>query len=370
MSVRKSVLHGIHKALGAKFDNYGDTNRPASYGDIMAEYEAVRNSVGIMDMSDRGKIRLSGKEHQKFLQGMLTNDVMKLEEGRGAYAALLTVKGRMLSDMHVYRERDSVLLDLEPGMNITVADLLKKYRLSYKAEIEDLTDAFGLFSMHGPNARSVIESVFGIDVSSMEELSNSRARVDDTDVLIVRINRTGEDGYDIYVPSESAEHIWNILMETGNDFGIKPVGYDAYNTLRIEAGIPLYGSDMDEETIPIEADIWDALSFEKGCYVGQEVIARIRWRGHVNRHLMGLIVEGETVPLSGDEIFAGEKKIGRVTSSVYSPALKRPVALGYVRREFREPGTVVIIELNSGASERALVSELPFYSRKVSKDNQ
>jgi len=362
--MRKLQLHDIHESLGAVFRYAGGVSVPATYGDTGAEYKAVRNKVGIIDMSDRGKLSLSGKEHLKFLQGMLTNDVMNLEKGKGMYAAVLTVKGRMLSDMHVYKEPESVFLDLEPGLNEKVAELLKKFRLSYKAKIDDVTDNSGLISIHGPNAGKLVSSVSGVDVSGLDELSHTRARLDDAELFIVRINRTGEEGFDVYVPTGSIQDIWCGLMEEGKDLGIKPVGHDAYNTLRIEAGIPVYGSDMDEETIPIEAGIWHALNFEKGCYVGQEVVARIKWRGHVNRHLMGLTMEGENVPASGDEIFAGEKKIGKVTSSVFSPALGRPVALGYVRREFKSPGTEVIIKVKGELSETARVSELPLYSRE------
>lgn len=368
--MRKLRLHDIHESLGALFREAGEVPVPAAYGDSTAEYEAVRNKVGIIDMSDRGKLRLSGKEHLKFLQGMLTNDVIKLEEGKGMYAAVLTVKGRMLSDMNVYREPESVLLDLEPGLNEKVEELLKKFRLSYKAQIDDITDDLGLISVHGPNAGKLVSSISGVDVSGLEELSHKKARVDTAELLIVKINRTGEEGLDVYAPSDSIEGIWSVLMDNGKELGVKPVGLDAYNTLRIEAGIPIYGADMDEETIPIEAGIWRALNFEKGCYVGQEVVARIKWRGHVNRHLMGLTMAGEDLPASGDEIFAGEKKIGRITSSVFSPALGRPVALGYVRREFKSPGTEVIIKVKGELSEKAKVSELPFYSRESGTDPQ
>lgn len=361
--MRKLMLHEIHESLGAEFREAGGVPVPAAYGDSTAEYEAVRTKVGIIDMSNRGKLRLSGKEHLKFLQGMLTNDVMKLEEGKGMYAAVLTVKGRMLSDMHVYKEPESVLLDIEPGLNDKVEKLLKKFRLSYKAQIDDVTDDLRLISVHGPNAGKLVSSVSGTDVSELEELSHTRVRVDDAELLIVRINRTGEEGFDVYVPADSIEDTWSELMEMGKAHGVKPVGSDAYNALRIEAGIPVYGADMDEETIPIEAGIWHALNFEKGCYIGQEVVARIKWRGHVNRHLMGLIMKGENLPGSGDEIFAGEKKIGKITSSVFSPSLGRPVALGYVRREFKDPGTEVIVKVKGELSEKARVSELPLYSR-------
>ena len=154
--------------------------------------------------------------------------------------------------------------------------------------------------------------------------------------------------------------MWDILLSSGEELGVTPVGMDAMNTLRVEAGIPAYGVDMDESNIPIEAGLWDALDFEKGCYVGQEVVARIKWRGHVNWHLLGLLLDGDTVPKPGDEIFSGERKIGRVTSGVFSPSLGKPIALGYLRREFKEPGTKVTVKTDEKNALNGVISDIPF----------
>ncbi len=360
MSLGKLPLHDVHESLGAGFVEAEGTLVPLSYGDTGVEYEALRNGVGISDLSDRGKLRLSGKDHLKFLQGMLTNDVMKLEEGGGMYAAILTVKGRMLSDMRVYREKESVLIDLEPGLDVKVGDILKRYRLSYKANIDDLTESAGLLSVCGPLAQGLVADAAGSGSVPRHEFGHVRATIDGCGVTIVKLSRTGVEGYDVYAPSDSLSDLWKIITERGKAHGIAPVGRAALDTLRIEAGIPVYGRDMDEETIPIEAGIWDALSFEKGCYVGQEVVARIKWRGHVNRHLSGLVLQGELIPGKGSGIFSGEKKIGHVTSAVLSPALGKPIALGYVRREYVEPGTAVMIGFPDGSLAEARVSALPF----------
>lgn len=361
-------LHDTHLSSGANFTASGDWLLPDDYGDAQKEYQAVRKSAGISDLSHRGKLRLSGKDHQKFLQGMLTNDVIKLEPTKGMYAALLTVKGRMVSDMRVYKEDDSVLLDLEPGLNLKVAELLKKYRLSYKADIDDLTEALGLFSINGPKAKELLSKVLDIALPEMKEYQHFSTDIKGHSVTVVKVSRTPMDGYDIYMPAEAAPSLWDFLISSGEELNIVPVGSEALNTLRVEAGIPVYGIDMDESNIPIEAGLWDALDFEKGCYVGQEVVARIKWRGHVNWHLVGFVIEGERVPLAGDQIFLEERKIGRVTSGALSPALDKPVALGYIRREFKDPGTKVTVksgEDNTGkiqddTPENAIVSDIPF----------
>jgi glycine cleavage system T protein len=359
-NIRTLPLHEVHESLGAVFLKRGGWLVPESYGDSPAEYEAVKKRAGLMDLSDRGKLRLGGKEHLKFLQGMITNDVSALEDGQGMYAAILTVKGRMVSDMGVYREKETVLLDLEPGLNNKVGDLLKKYRLSYKASIDDLTESTGLLSVQGPEAYRLAVDIAGEENPLSNRYDHVKRIVDGTEIMIVRAGRTGEDGYDFYVPSGELSRIWGLLMERGKEYGITPAGSKALDTLRIEAGIPVYGTDMDEDTIPIEAGIWDALNFEKGCYVGQEVVARIKWRGHVNRHLVGLITSGERVPERGSDLFHGEKKIGLITSGTFSPALRKNIALGYIRREFVEPGTPVNLKLPDGTYEEAEVSGLPF----------
>ena len=365
MSLKRLSLHGVHESLGADFGESGEWLVPESYGDRAGEYEAVRNGVGIADLSDRGKLRLGGKEHLKFLQGMLTNDIIKLEEGNGMYAAILTVKGRMVSDMRVYREKDSVLLDLEPGLNAKVGELLKKFRLSYKATIDDLTESLGLISIHGPRAPLLLEDIIGRGNLPVNDLDHVIASVTGREATVIKIRRTGEEGYDIYADTDGLADVWGLSMEKGKEHGIKPTGRAALEVLRIEAGIPVYGIDMDDDTIPIEAGIWDALNFEKGCYVGQEVVARIKWRGHVNRHLLGFISDGDKVPETGSEVFLGEKKIGRVTSGAFSPVLGKPIALGYIRREFKEPGTLVEIRSPNGSIEHAEVAPIPFPGGKA-----
>lgn len=332
---------------------------PEEYGGWLGEYEAVRKKAGLLDLSARGKLRLAGKEHLKFLQGMLTNDVMKLADGDGTYAAVLTVKGRMLSDMRVYKELDSVLLDLEPGLNVKVKDLLLKYRLSYKATVDDVTDELSLFSVQGPESTNVLRAA-GITIPELKEHGHFKAAMFGMEFICASVDRTGEVGFDLYVPAGGAEEVWNYLLEKGKSFGLEPVGSRALGILRVEAGIPIYGRDMDEDTIPIEAGIWNALSFEKGCYIGQEVVARIKWRGHVNRHLSGIVMEEGFTPSAGAEIFAGEKKIGTITSPAFSPALGRSIALGYLRREFVEPGTEVDISSPEGTKGKGTVKPLPF----------
>jgi len=359
--MKKLPMNKVHQTLGAVFGDSSGWSIPKNYGDKISEYKTVREGVGISDLSSRGKLRISGKDHIKFLQGMLSNDVMKLEEGKGVYATILTVKGRLITDMRVYKDNDSVLFDLEPGVNEKVSELLTKFRLSYKAPIDDLTETLGLISVQGPDSKKLLEMLLDESLPQMSEYEFQKKEFGGSELMIVYVNRTGEEGFDLYIENNKFEHLWGELMKKGEALYIKPVGYDALNILRIESGIPIYNIDMDENNIPIEAGLWNALDFEKGCYVGQEVVARIKWRGHVNRHLMGFVCKNEKVLEAGNEIFKDEKKIGWVTSAVFSPTLNKPICLGYIRREYKDPGTEVSIKYSDNTEVLAQVVDLPFY---------
>lgn len=365
--MNKTNLYDIQSSCGASFEEFSGWMMPKSYGNVLEEYSAVRNHAGILDLSHHGKISLSGKEHLKFLQGILSNDVNKLEEGKGQYSTFLTPKGKMIADMKLYRKHSSVLLELEPGLNESVTGLFIKNRISYKVDIDDLTRSLSLISVQGPESARLIEKTLGKKIPDLDEYGLFRSELDGRDLLIARVNRTGEEGLDIFVSSDGTNKtLWKNLVASGREFDARPVGILALETLRIEAGIPRYGADMNENTIPIEAGLWNALSFEKGCYVGQEVIARIKWRGHVNWHISGLVVEGDDLPKKGSKILIGEREIGHVTSSTFSPALNKTIALGYVRREYHKPGIKVTINAESAEPVLAETSQTPFYNKPES----
>jgi aminomethyltransferase len=362
--MEKTTLYKIQAFQGADFEEFSGWVMPKSYGNVLDEYYAVRNNVGILDLSHHGKIELGGKEHIKFLQGILSNDVKKLEEGDGQYATFLTPKGRIVTDMKLYRKGGSVLIELEPGLNEKVIELLLKYRISYKVVIEDLTKRLSLISVQGPNSERLIEKTLGGKIPDLKEYCFFSGEINGKELLIAYVNRTGELGFDVFVSSDGTNKIlWESLIAKGQEFEARPVGLFAFETLRIEAGIPRYGVDMNENTIPIEAGLWNALSFEKGCYVGQEVIARIKWRGHVNWHLVGLRIDGDYTPKENCKILTGEREVGYITSSSYSPKLNKIIALGYIRREFNKPGVQVTIKTETNETRSAEVSQLPFYNR-------
>ena len=359
-SAKKTPLHDKHATRGAVFGETGGFFLPKNYGDPEEEAKTVRESIAIIDISSRGKLILSGPDHIKFLQGMLTNDVQEKKPGTGVYATILTPKGKMISDMRVFKNEDSVYMDTEPGMGRDVAELLRKFRLSYKAEVIDATQDYCVLHACGHGCGEFIAERLGIDTEQMSEYDHGTC----DEVTIMKLNRTGETGFDILFENRRAREIWDILLESPAAPGLS--GQEALEILRIEAGIPVYGKDMDISTIPIEAGIWNALDFEKGCYVGQEVIARIKWRGRVNWHLAYFASQQDGCASPGDTLWVEEKKVGRITSSTYSPTLRKNIAIGYIRREFRDfPGEITARgEQRTDKTQNTLkIIEKPFYSR-------
>ncbi len=354
-------LFETHKSLGGVFN---DQSLPKHYGHPIEEYEAVRESVGLIDLSFRDKLKITGKDQCTFLQGMITNDIVGCKVGEGVYAAILTVKGKMLCDMKIYKNDNHLFLDLEPGLGEKVTEILMRHKFMAEIEIENIADTFSLFSLHGPKAKGLIEEVLNMTIPDLSEYAHLTHEKDGAEVFIVRANRTGEEGYDIYIPSTNAQSYWDSFTQEGKAHQLKVFGLDAMEILRIEAGIPIYGVDMTEETNPFEARLDHALHFNKGCYVGQETIARMKWQGHANWFLMGYELEGEDCPATGDPMFNKDKKVGTISSSIYSPILKKVIAMGRLRKECKEPGTRLTLETN-GDKKPITVVEPPFYRPPV-----
>jgi folate-binding protein YgfZ len=319
------------------------------------QYQAAHASAAIVDRSARGKITLSGIDRLSFLHALLTNDIARLKSGTGIYSAYLTPQGRMISDMRVLEIGDHVLLDVEGSLAGPLAERFDKLIFSEDVQVRNLTGDLGLFGVHGPTAAQVVERATGVRVSM---LANQYDNVTEAGLTIVRDEAFGMPGFDMYVERGRVAWLRDSLLASG---GVLATDATA-EVLRVEAGRPLFGVDMDTETIPLEAGIEDrAISLTKGCYVGQEVIVRVLHRGHgrVARRLVGLLLDGERLPEQGDPIFAGDKAIGVVTSAVASPQMGAPIALGYVQRDYTSAGSDVIVK-SEGVALPARVHALPF----------
>jgi folate-binding protein YgfZ len=357
LAVRKSPLEDAHKQLGAKMTEDGAWRAPASYGDTAAEYEVVREGgAGVIDLSSRGRVEVGGTEAVQFLNGLITNDVKALEEGAWMRAAFPNVQGRLIAEARVLRlAGDKFLFDTEAATHERILKTLERFTLAGDFRVTDLTDELALVSLQGAQARSVVRATLGEEAARMERGRVLSVKWKERMLYLIRATHTAEDGFDLFLSAADAVSLWDTLC----DSGARPFGFDALDILRIEAGEPRYGVDMDETNVVLEAVSSDAVSFTKGCYVGQEIIARIHWRGHVAKKLAGLKFDEQGEIKRGDKVKTTDgKEIGRLTSPAFSPRLNRQIALGYIKYDYLAPETPV--HVYSGDAELAAkVTEIP-----------
>src|SRR5215213_3387721 len=360
----ESPLSAQQDAAGAAWTEVAGSLVARHYGDPEAEYRAVRESAGLAVRTDRARIRLWGKDPVKMVQGLITNDLLKSPAGQGVYAAMLTPKGRTIAELRVFRrelaEGVEVLLDLPREAFAGTREHLKRMVPPMFAKVADVSETLVHLGVYGPRSREMVATVLGSEPPLAED-GHAEASFAGAQVMVAATREAGlEDGFDLFVPAEGAAALWTALAAAG----ARPLGRGALETLRIEAGRPRFGAELTEEVIPTEAFeetglMERAVSFTKGCYTGQEVIIRIAHRGHVNRHLRGLLLGDAPAPAAGTRLFNPEtgKDVGWMTSVAWSPLLAQTVALGYVRREV-EPGGVLRAASADGAE--AAVVRLPF----------
>lgn len=362
--MKHSLLHSHHTQLGASFEEVAGWEVPAHYGDVAAEHRAVRQAVGIADLSHRGKIRVTGDDRVKWLQSIISNDILPLTPGQGRYSSFLTHKGKMLTYFRLYMQTDAVMLEDVGEIGETTFQALRKFLLyGTKAKMENCAESWGLLLVSGPKTGQVIQSAFGVDVTDLKPVNFVTAQIGGTHALVLRTEETGEIDIEILLPATGLLPAWTALLEAGAKYNIKPVGTHAREALRIEAGIPKAGPDLNEDIVPPEANLeGKAFSLSKGCYPGQEVVARMDTYGSVRRHLVGLVLKDAAIPPKGAKLFSGDREVGWISSAVYSPHLSKAIAFGFPLRDFSKPDTALTVEID-GARHEATVHTLPFYSR-------
>ncbi len=332
---------------------------PEEFSGLSEEYHASRETAILVDRSYRARVRASGRDHVSFLQNMLTNDVKALATGEGLPAAHLSRLGKLISDLVVYRLDNSLLLEMEPGRRDPLTESLSRYVVSEDVTLTDVTTEDALLSIEGPRSAEIISKLLAETLPELARFHFVSSRGAGFDVRVSRSHHGPGLCFDLAVPAAVAADLWEKLLSVGRPSGLIPAGFCTMEVRRIEAGIPLFGVDMDESHLPLEAGLDAAISFNKGCYVGQEYVARLAHRGHLNRKLVGLEMPGEVVPESGDDIVGSDHTVGHITSAALSPALGHPVALGYVQRDFLAPGTEVTVR-GDRQELAARVAELPF----------
>ena len=328
------VLH--HEKMGAEL---ADGRVPLWFSNTSDEYQTLRRSAGFADLSHLGLLSVDGKDRLSFLNGLVTNDLGKLRGGSGIHSLLLNTKARVVADLYIYVKEEDFLADTGDVPAQGVKSFLDRFIVTEDVRLSDLTDELVHLTVQGPHASDVVKTVLGTDVHGLHPFQHLNLGPS----LIVNRDRTGLGGYDLFIPRDEAEPVWQGLLLKGPEASADPVGLSALEVYRIENSIPKIGLDVNENTIVLEAGYADAISYSKGCYMGQEVVARVTHIGRVNKKLVQLQLETETPPAAGCALQHEGKEVGTITSSAYSPRTRTVVGLGYVARELAKQDTRLIL---------------------------
>ena len=352
---KQSPLAQWQRANGAAFVEHEGWLLADHFGDPKNEYQCVRTACGLFDLSQRALLQFTGPDRVSFLQGMLSNDLRRLSMFEGQQATLLTQQGKVLADVRVLCAMNSIYLDFWEPLKDKIYSHLNRYLVADEVEINQPSDSWTILSLQGTRAPELLDTLF--NRAELPKLPDHHRMVqfNGAPICIVRADHGGGKGFDLIVGKAQVLATAEELARLGASW----IGVRAQNILRVEAGIPRYGVDFTEQNLLLEVGLDNAVSFTKGCYLGQEVVERIRSRGHVNRKLCGLLLDGDEPANAGDKILAQERSVGEITSSVVSLALNRPIAMGYIHKDHCAPDTCLEVRHESSVYSATVVS-MPF----------
>lgn len=357
------MLHEFHGGHGAVFGEVNGAPVVRNYGDAMAEYAALREAVAVFDLSGRGRVCLVGPDAERFLNGQVTNDVKVLRPGEGCYAALVNARARMESDVNVYRLAGEFLLDFEPGLTAAVTQRFERFIIADDVRVVDVAPHYGLLSVQGPRALEAVAALNLDEPPPARPFDSMAARHPAFgEVYVMNQPRVSLPGFDLFMPVTAQGALAAALVKAVTGLGGRLAGWEALELARIEAGLPRFGQDMDSTHLAPEAGLETrAISYTKGCYIGQEIIARLRTYGQVTRALRGLRLDPSlpALPARGDKLVCEGKEVGSITSAAWSARAGGPIALGYARRECNTVGTELVLRSHGGET-RAVIVPLPF----------
>lgn len=368
--MKHTPLYPVQVALRPKFGSFGGWELPIYYTSILKEHLAVRCRVGLFDVSHLGHLEVSGPGALGELQPLFTQDLSRMAAAQACYSLMLNLKGGILDEMILYRlSEDRFRLVVNASNAEKVLHGLASH-LTASVKVEDLRESVGTLAVQGPQAVELVKRSSRMDAETIPRYTLRPAQVADRPVLLARTGYTGEDGFELFVGACDLPPVWEKLLEEGRPFEIQPIGLGARDTLRLEAGLPLYGNDLDETTTPLEAGLEWTIAWEKGDFIGRETLERQKEDG-VPRRLVGFELKGPGVPRIGYPILHEGKSVGQVTSgtavpSEYGAGWEEPlrgIGMGYVPPSLTQAGTPLSIEIH-GKPVMALVVKLPFYKRR------
>lgn len=357
--MKKTAFNNIHKKYGAKLVDFAGYEMPVQYEGIIAEHKAVRESVGVFDVSHMGEVEVRGKDAFDFVQRLTTNDVSKLEKGDVQYSAMCLKDGGIVDDLLVYNCGDHYMLVINAS-NIDKDIKWMKENLTGDVTLKNISDETSLLAVQGKNSLATLQKLTDINLSGIEYYKFVTGKIAGQDAIISHTGYTGEKVcFELYTSSDvkKSEELWNAVFEAGKEFGIKPAGLGARDTLRLEYAFRLYGNDMDESNNTIEAGLGWITKPDKGDFNGKDAV--LKAKETQDKKLVGFIVEDRSVARHGQEVFSGDKKIGVVTSGSLSPMLNKNIGLAYIDKGFNKTGTPVEIAVRD-KRVKAVITKTPF----------
>ncbi|WP_329138400.1 glycine cleavage system aminomethyltransferase GcvT [Streptomyces sp. NBC_00670] len=365
---RRTALDALHRSLGATMTDFAGWDMPLRYGSEREEHLAVRTRAGLFDLSHMGEIAVTGPDAAAVLNHALVGDLRSVAVGRARYTMICRADGGILDDLIVYRLADTEYLVVANASNAqTVLDALTERAAGFDAEVRDDRDAYALLAVQGPASPGILASLTDADLDGLKYYAGLPGTVAGVPALIARTGYTGEDGFELFVAPADAEKLWQALTEAGASAGLVPCGLSCRDTLRLEAGMPLYGHELTTGLTPFDAGLGRVVKFGKeGDFVGREALTAAAERAEQNppRVLVGLAAEGRRVPRAGYPVVADGTVIGEVTSGAPSPTLGRPIAMAYVDAAHAAPGAPGVAVDIRGSHEPFEVVALPFYKRR------
>jgi len=362
-ALHQSPLRGRHTALGAKLIEFGGWLMPVQYAGIIEEHRAVRERAGLFDLSHMGELFVEGPDAGAALAYALVTNPPTLAEGRAHYSMMTAADGGIVDDLIVYRlglERFLVVANASNAQ--IVSDALAERLVGFKAVLDDRSLATALVAIQGPRSVEIVRPLTDIDLEALRYYAIAEGTVAGIPALVARTGYTGEDGFEVFVDTARAVDLWDALMAAGKDRGLAPIGLGARDTLRLEAGMPLYGNELDRSTNPFEANLGRVVKLDKsGDFVGRAALEKVA-RDGVARRLVGLEMRGRGIARHGYRVHVGDRPTGVVTSGTQSPSLGRAIAMAYVATADAAPGTMLDVEIRDQRIPAEVVA-LPFYRR-------
>ena len=359
--MQQTALHDWHVAHGGRMVDFAGWEMPIQYSSIIEEHQAVRQRVGLFDIGHMGRLKFTGSDACDLLDRLLTNDVTKLEVGQVRYSLVCNEQGGTLDDVLVYRFDDCYRLVVNASNREKIVDWIDQHLGGTDVQMTDETFETAMIAVQGPHAIDVLNPLVDADIAELGYYTVVEAQVNGVSAIVSRTGYTGEDGCEIVVDAEMGKTVWELLADAGQQYALLSCGLGCRDTLRLEAGMPLYGHEMDESVDPITAGLGFGVKLKAGNFIGKDALVQIK-QSPLARKRVGLKVEGRRIAREGVQVFQNNQPIGEVTSGTFSPTLQQPIAMAYLSVDAASAGANVEVDLR-GQRINATICDLPFYRR-------